>query len=90
MKTDVNPLAAPLTLPCGAVLKNRILKSAMSEIMGDRKHGPTPELSRLYERWSEGGTGLLVTGNVMVDRRALGEPNNVVIEDDRHVEPLAT
>ncbi|BCS97753.1 NADH oxidase [Desulfoluna limicola] len=90
MKTDANPLAAPLTLPCGAVLKNRILKSAMSEIMGDRKHGPTPELFRLYERWSEGGTGLLVTGNVMVDRRALGEPSNVVIEDDRHVEALAT
>ncbi|VFQ43327.1 NADH:flavin oxidoreductase/NADH oxidase family protein [Desulfoluna butyratoxydans] len=89
MNTKPNPLAAPLTLPCGAVLKNRIVKSAMSEIMGDRGHGPTPELHRLYSRWARGGTGLLVTGNVMVDRRALGEPNNVVIEDDRHMEALS-
>ncbi|VVS92563.1 NADH:flavin oxidoreductase/NADH oxidase family protein [Desulfoluna spongiiphila] len=89
MKTAVSPLAAPLTLPCGAVLKNRIVKSAMSEIMGDRGHGPTPELVRLYRRWAQGGTGLLVTGNVMVDSRALGEPNNVVIEDDRHMAALS-
>lgn len=85
----ISNLAAPLSLPCGAVIKNRILKSAMSEIMGDPEHGPTPELSRLYGRWADGGTGLLVTGNVMVDRRALGEPCNVVIEDDRHVEALS-
>jgi 2,4-dienoyl-CoA reductase-like NADH-dependent reductase (Old Yellow Enzyme family) len=88
MKDDIRPLKAPLALPCGTVIKNRILKSAMSEIMGDRRHGPTPKLSRLYKRWAEGGTGLLVTGNVMVDRRALGEPGNVVIEDDRHLDAL--
>jgi len=89
MKTEPNPLSAPLSLPCGAVLKNRIVKSAMSEIMGDRGRGPTPELFRLYHRWAQGGAGLLVTGNVMVDSRALGEPNNVVIEDDRHMAALS-
>jgi 2,4-dienoyl-CoA reductase-like NADH-dependent reductase (Old Yellow Enzyme family) len=86
MTHDTDILNQPLTLPCGAIIKNRIMKSAMSEIMGDTGHGPTPSLFRLYERWARGGTGLLVTGNVMVDRRALGEPKNVALEDDRHLD----
>ncbi len=75
-------LSEPLSLPCGATLPNRIAKSAMSEILAPN-HAPTQGLCRLYRRWSEGGVGLSITGNVMIDRRALGEPDNVVLEDDR-------
>lgn len=83
-----DPLAAPLALPCGAVLANRIAKAAMSEQLGDARNRPTPALERLYERWGRGGTGLLITGNVMVDRRHVGEPYNVVIDDDRDLDRL--
>lgn len=69
-----------LTLPCGAVVKNRIGKSAMSENMGSKGFVTNRSFQTLYERWSDGGTGLLITGNVMVDQRALGEARNVVIE----------
>lgn len=69
-----------LTLPCGAVIKNRIGKSAMSENMGSKGFVSNRSFQTLYERWSNGGTGLLITGNVMVDQRALGEARNVVIE----------
>lgn len=69
-----------LTLPCGAVIKNRIGKSAMSENMGSKGFVSNRSFQTLYERWSYGGTGLLITGNVMVDQRALGEARNVVIE----------
>ena len=69
-----------LTLPCGAVIKNRIGKSAMSENMGSKGFVSNRSFQTLYERWSDGGTGLLITGNVMVDQRALGEARNVVIE----------
>jgi 2,4-dienoyl-CoA reductase-like NADH-dependent reductase (Old Yellow Enzyme family) len=79
----------PLTLPCGQTLSNRLIKSAMSEALGDKAYGPTPELERLYGTWSTGGYGLLVTGNVMVDRTQLGEPGNVVIEDERHLDGLS-
>ena len=82
-------LSHPLTLPCGATVPNRILKSAMSEVMGTPEHGPSEALPVLYRRWAEGQVGVSVTGNVMVDRRALGEPANVVIEDDRHIEALS-
>lgn len=78
-----SPLAAPLTLPCGVRVKNRILKSAMSEALGTPSHAPSPGLATLYRRWAEGGLGVSVTGNVMIDGRALGEPGNVVLEDDR-------
>jgi len=81
-------LAQSLTLPNGVVIKNRLVKSAMSEALGNREGAPTPELVRLYQAWANGGVGLCVTGNVMVDRRARGEPGNVVIEDDRDLAAL--
>jgi 2,4-dienoyl-CoA reductase-like NADH-dependent reductase (Old Yellow Enzyme family) len=69
-----------LMLPCGATIKNRIGKSAMSENMGSKGFVSNEFFQTLYQRWADGGTGLLITGNVMVDQRALGEARNVVIE----------
>ena len=76
-------LAQPLTLANGTVIKNRIAKSAMSEALGTTDNRVTERLPTLYDAWAQGGGGLLITGNVMVDRRALGEPNNVALEDER-------
>ncbi|MEH6647914.1 hypothetical protein [Sulfitobacter sp.] len=36
-------LFQPVELPCGVVLKNRIVKSAMSDSLGDGTGHPTPE-----------------------------------------------
>jgi 2,4-dienoyl-CoA reductase-like NADH-dependent reductase (Old Yellow Enzyme family) len=83
-------LAQPLTLPNGVVIKNRLLKSAMSEALGTRDGAATPELAHLYQAWAEGGIGLCITGNVMVDMGALGEPGNVVIEDEHHLSALSS
>jgi 2,4-dienoyl-CoA reductase-like NADH-dependent reductase (Old Yellow Enzyme family) len=86
--TPAEILGQPLTLPCGATIKNRICKSAMSENLGTVDFHPTPNLTRLYGRWADGGMGLCITGNVMVDSNALGEPRNVVIEDENHMDML--
>ncbi len=75
-----NILNQPLLLPCGVTLKNRIAKSAMSENMATRNHSLDSGFESCYKTWAMGGTGLLITGNVMVDSRHLGEPRNVVIE----------
>jgi 2,4-dienoyl-CoA reductase-like NADH-dependent reductase (Old Yellow Enzyme family) len=80
--------ALPLTLPSGVVLKNRLGKSAMSEALGTTDNHVTEALIELYGRWADGGIGLQVTGNVMIDRRALGEPNNVALEDDSDMDLL--
>lgn len=83
-------LSQSLTLPCGTTLKNRLLKSAMSEALATREGVATPELVRLYGAWAQGGIGLCVTGNVMIDLRAKGEPGNVVIEGPQHLAELKT
>ena len=70
----------PLRLPNGTKIKNRLLKSAMSEQLGDKKLNPTKGLATLYRTWAKGGIGLQVTGNVMIDRTALGEPRNVALD----------
>ncbi|MFJ9713256.1 NADH:flavin oxidoreductase/NADH oxidase family protein [Streptomyces sp. NPDC101234] len=72
-----------LTLPNGQALPNRIMKSALSEGLADKSNAPDRRLEQLYRTWSRGGYGLIITGNVMVDRTQLGEPGNVVIEDER-------
>ena len=77
-----NLLAQPLRLPNGSTLRNRIAKSAMSEALGSYDNHVTARLPRLYGRWAASGIGLLITGNVMIDRRALGEPGNVALEDE--------
>lgn len=70
----------PCPLPCGVTLPNRLAKSAMSENMANPVFYPGEEFYRAYKTWVDGGTGLCISGNVMVDSRFLGEANNVVIE----------
>ena len=78
----------PFIFKNGNTAKNRLLKSAMSEALGDRNHAPTQELNTLYQTWANGGIGICITGNVMIDKRALGEPGNVVIEDKSNMTAL--
>jgi len=73
----------PLQLPNGTQIPNRIAKAAMEENLAALDQGPSAELLRLYQAWAEGGAGLLLTGNVMIDRRAMTGPGGVVLEDDR-------
>jgi 2,4-dienoyl-CoA reductase-like NADH-dependent reductase (Old Yellow Enzyme family) len=70
-----------LKLPNGSTIPNRIAKAAMEENMADAQQAPSEELMRLYEAWAEGGAGLLITGNVMVDGRAMTGPGGVVLEN---------
>ena len=79
-------LFSPLALPNGVLIPNRIAKAAMEENMADADHAPSAELLRLYAAWAEGEAGLIITGNVMVDARAMTGPGGVVLEDDRHLD----
>lgn len=73
-------LSRPLTLPCGAVLPNRIAKAAMTEGLADAGGRATAGHDLLYGQWSDGGAGLLITGNVQIDRQHLERPGNVVLD----------
>ena len=74
-------LNTPLELKSGAKIRNRFFKSAMSEQLGDNKHNPLPGLATVYRSWANGGIGINVSGNIMIDRSALGEPKNVVLDE---------
>lgn len=77
----------PMTLPNGSVLPNRLAKAAMEENMAIAGQLPGPALHRLYQRWAQGGVGLIITGNVMIDGRAMTGPGGVVLEANT---PLAS
>jgi len=78
-------LQSTFKLPNGSVLQNRIAKSAMSENLANRNHSPSSTLIHAYQVWAKAQPGLLITGNIMIDSKALGEPRNVVVEDEKHL-----
>ena len=83
-----NLLFTPITLPNETTIKNRFFKSAMSEGMGTRDFQPKKNIATLYKRWAEGGTGLIITGNIMVDPKGTAEPGNIVFDKNSNMEIL--
>ncbi|MGN9782265.1 NADH:flavin oxidoreductase/NADH oxidase family protein [Nonomuraea sp. ZG12] len=81
-------LNEPLHLRNGAPLKNRIAKAAMEELLATTGQLPGDELVTLYRRLAAGGAGLLISGHVMIDRRAVAHPGDVVLEQDTPLEPF--
>ena len=73
-------LAQSLLLPCGTTLENRLVKAAMTEGLASPTGLPTEALERLYGLWSDGGAGLLLSGNIQVDGDHLERPGNVIID----------
>lgn len=88
MQNPTEILQRSLELPCGAVLKNRIVKSPMSDSLGDGRGNPTKAQMRLYERWALGGAALSVIGEVQPDPRYPEKPGNLVLGEDSDREKL--
>ncbi|QVN03786.1 NADH:flavin oxidoreductase/NADH oxidase family protein [Pseudomonas rhodesiae] len=76
----------PLHLPNGQIIANRIAKAAMEENMADLNQAPSRALKHLYKAWADGEPGLLLTGNVMIDRRAMTGPGGVALENEEHLD----
>ncbi len=83
-------LSQSLRLPCGVVLKNRLAKAAMTEGLADSMNRATERHVRAYGRWAQGGAGLLLTGNVQVDRTHLERPGNIAIDNNGGLAELRT
>lgn len=75
-----NSINTPLTLPSGVELPNRLVKAAMTERLANPGNEVTDRHLQLYKAWGDGGVGLQITGNVLVDRRNLEAPGNVAID----------
>ncbi|MEM6826047.1 MAG: oxidoreductase [Pseudomonadota bacterium] len=72
-------LFEPFDLPCGARLKNRILKSAMSDSLGDGTGHPSDDQIRLYQRWADGGVAASIIGEVQGSPHYAERPGNLVL-----------
>lgn len=83
-----NPLFQPFTLPNGVVLPNRLVKSAMAENMAGTGQLPDEKIFHLYQRFAQGGVGLMITGNVMVDDNGVSTAGDVVLMADTPLAPF--
>lgn len=83
-------LGRPLELPCGVSLKNRLIKSAMSDSLGDGEGNPTVAQMRLYERWAEGGAALSLIGEVQATPLYPEKPGNLVLVPDADMRAFRT
>jgi 2,4-dienoyl-CoA reductase-like NADH-dependent reductase (Old Yellow Enzyme family) len=81
-------IESKLTLPCGIILKNRLAKAALTEGIADAHNRANSRLTNLYARWAAGGCGLLLTGNVQVDRRYLERPGNMAVDGNGGLDAL--
>ncbi|AEP29729.1 NADH:flavin oxidoreductase/NADH oxidase family protein [Brumicola nitratireducens] len=79
---------SPLTLPNGTEIKNRFVKAAMEENMAEDNQLPGTALKNLYAAWAKGGVGMIITGNVMVDKMAMTGPGGVALEADTPIQPF--
>ncbi len=82
-------LFQPLLLPNGTTLHNRIARAAMDSALADANHAPGSRQIRLYQRWAEGGAGLIITGSVMIQRHALSSPGSALLDSDRYLPQFA-
>lgn len=91
---DASPLGQPLTFEfSGLTAKNRFMKAAMTERLCtwdpkvfEKRGIPTPELINVYRRWGEGGFGVILSGNVMIEYDHLEAPGNPIIPVDEPFE----
>ncbi|RKT55578.1 NADH:flavin oxidoreductase/NADH oxidase family protein [Saccharothrix australiensis] len=88
MPSPMPTIFEPFTLSNGSMIPNRLAKAAMEENMAADGQLPDDALFRLYRRWSEGGVGLIITGNVMVHAEALTGPGGVVLDAHSPLEPF--
>ena len=83
-------LQSNFNLPCGAQIKNRIGKSAMTERIADSNNFVSEKHLNLYKRWSESECGLLISGNVMVNRYNIEGAGNIIIDQKSYKNQLQT
>lgn len=86
-KVDPSPLAQPLKFEfSGKTAKNRFLKASMTERLSswdpkvlEKRGVPSKELLNVYQRWGEGGFGVILTGNVMIEYDQLEAAGNPIV-----------
>jgi 2,4-dienoyl-CoA reductase-like NADH-dependent reductase (Old Yellow Enzyme family) len=68
-------------------LKNRIIRSATTQGLGDKQGRPTDALAEIYAELSQGGVGAIITGLAAVQKNgAPGIPGGLMIDKDEYID----
>jgi 2,4-dienoyl-CoA reductase-like NADH-dependent reductase (Old Yellow Enzyme family) len=78
----------PIVLPSGLSLNNRIIKAAMEENMATEMQQPGLDILNLYYAWAKGEMGAIITGNVMVDPKAMTGPGGIALHAKSNITPF--
>ncbi|KAJ7119945.1 hypothetical protein C8R43DRAFT_1035210 [Mycena crocata] len=96
MHVGSDAIFSPISLPCGRVLRNRLVKVALYEHLAQLFGGPpNPFHLELYSKWSRYDWGMIFTGNVQVSpqhlclARDLVLPNELTEENSKPFRELA-
>ncbi|CAI9627903.1 unnamed protein product [Alternaria burnsii] len=84
---DASLLSQPLKFEfSGQTAPNRFLKGAMTERLSswdpenlEARGVPSKELINLYRRWGEGGIGLIISGNILIEYDHIEAAGNAII-----------
>ena len=89
-KSAIELIGAPITLPCGLTLPNRLVKCPMQETCAKAPNynPPLDEWRNIYTEWANAKYGLIITGQVQVDIRFLSIAGDVVCHDKALAEPI--
>lgn len=87
-KSAIELISQPLTLPCGLTLPNRLVKCPMQETQAKAPYfdPPIETFQNLYSTWGASQYGLIITGQVQIDRRFLSIAGDVVCHE-KSLEP---
>lgn len=70
-------------------IAGRVIKTATSETRATAEGFSTPELNAFYEPMAAGGVPLIITGNIYTSRDGQSTPNQMGIDSDDKIAPLA-
>lgn len=87
-QSAISLISQPLTLPCGLTLSNRLVKCPMQETLAEGPwFDPPATFHKLYTRWAEAQYGLIITGQVQIDRRFLSIAGDVCCHERSRPDP---
>lgn len=87
---SIDILNKPITLPCGLTLPDRLVKCPMQETCAEPPYydPPIEKFRTLYRGWAHALYGMLITGQVQVDRRFLSLPGDVCCHEASSSAPI--
>ncbi|KAL3478343.1 FMN-linked oxidoreductase [Aspergillus californicus] len=78
-----SPLHDAVKLPCGLVFPNRLSKVCSNgRNLATSDNSPNEDFNLAYNKWSDGGWGMIMTGNVQVDINHLGNFQDPAVHPD--------